>query len=187
MHTVSKMVLNAWLRGKLPFYSIPPRPLDGVETPSVQHPVPGVEQFLSKIRVDVPYSKSDLEDQEAKIDASPVDSGSNVETSEEKEDVVDWDVVFGNVTGEMENMEEPSNEVINDEESEEESEAEESVENVDDTKHVKPTRMKTNKRKIGTHYYEDANVKNKNRKREKSKMDPKRMEKRLKGDGKRRR
>jgi nuclear GTP-binding protein len=50
----------------------------------------------------------------------------------------------------------------------------------------KEARVKTNKRKVGTHFYETANVKNRNRKRSKTTSDPKRLEKKLKGDGKRR-
>jgi nuclear GTP-binding protein len=56
---------------------------------------------------------------------------------------------------------------------------------------LKKQRMTTNKKRIGVHYYESANVKNKNRvktakSREGERMDPKRLEKKFKGDGKRR-
>lgn len=47
--------------------------------------------------------------------------------------------------------------------------------------------MTTNKGKVGVHYYESANVKNKNRSKRASKpVDPEKLEKKFKGSGLRR-
>ncbi|KAF9973207.1 Nucleolar GTP-binding protein 2 [Modicella reniformis] len=65
-------------------------------------------------------------------------------------------------------------------------EEEEGEEEEEKTKPVKEARMKTNKGKIGTHYYETANVKNKNRSRVKPE-DPHKLATKLRDQGKKRR
>ncbi|KAF9189971.1 GTPase required for pre-60S ribosomal subunit nuclear export and maturation [Haplosporangium sp. Z 767] len=56
----------------------------------------------------------------------------------------------------------------------------------EETKPVKETRMTTNKGKVGTHYYETANVKNKNRNKVKPE-DPHKLATKLRDQGKKRR
>ncbi|KAF9576540.1 GTPase required for pre-60S ribosomal subunit nuclear export and maturation [Mortierella alpina] len=65
-------------------------------------------------------------------------------------------------------------------------EEEEQEENEESTKVVKEARMTTNKGKVGTHYYETANVKNKNRNKVKPE-DPHKLATRLRDQGKKRR
>jgi nuclear GTP-binding protein len=58
----------------------------------------------------------------------------------------------------------------------------------EETAQEKHKRMTTNKRKVGVNFYDSANVKNRNREKQAVVLtDPKRLEKKLKGDGKRRR
>ena len=223
LHTVSKMILNDWLRGKIPYYVAPPE-RDELDIQPKKKSVPGVEQILSKIRVESGYLEDDLKDQDEstlKEEPAEVDVSKPLNEDEEEKEV-DWDEVFKDVTGEEEPMpmsvkrkrdddtENPENDetVIEDEKSAEgDSDADahdpseteekvysdfEAVESEEEQKPKKEKRMTTNKRKVGKHYYETANVKNKNRtKTEKSRAsrlnDPKRLEKIFKGDGKRRR
>ncbi|KAG0281328.1 GTPase required for pre-60S ribosomal subunit nuclear export and maturation [Linnemannia exigua] len=62
----------------------------------------------------------------------------------------------------------------------------EEVEEVESAKPVKEARMTTNKGKVGTHYYETANVKNKNRNKAKPE-DPHKLATKLRDQGKKRR
>ena len=58
IHVVSKMVLNDWLRGKIPYYVAPPDSQDYVKpapTEKKKKSVPGVQQILSKILVDASF------------------------------------------------------------------------------------------------------------------------------------
>ncbi|TPX63597.1 hypothetical protein SpCBS45565_g06513 [Spizellomyces sp. 'palustris'] len=63
---------------------------------------------------------------------------------------------------------------------------EDSDDDHDKTQVKKSPRMTTNKKKVGDHYYETANVKNKNRKKQKP-IDPATLAKKLQGKGTRRR
>jgi nuclear GTP-binding protein len=144
--------------------------------------------------------------------------GEKADDEQEAEENVDWDDVFENVVGETvdelpaevndkkrkrteEDDDDEETESVQQEENNESEEAsednnqEEPESDFDSEPDVKKPRKEkrvtTNKRKVGTHYYETSNVKNKNRtKQEKQRQaalnDPKRLEKKLRGDGKRR-
>ena len=209
MHTVSKMILNDWLRGKIPYYVKPPfddeiKPATTADKPK-KLPVPGIEQIFSKIRVEAEFMEDDLKraaDEEATDEVLLQGEHDLLEkdstAQDVEEDVPDWDQVFESVVGDtVEGIPEDEQAKVKldqDEEQDEDQQDEESGSEVEDDEEVaatteKKTRMKTNKRKVGTHFYETANVKNRNRiKKAKTptSANPKRVEKRLKGDGKRR-
>lgn len=211
IHVVSKMILHDWLRGKIPYYEAPPEgDLSLVQKSLKAKAVPGVEQKFNKIRVDNDYMKEDLVGpaEEETAEVSDASEGEEPEAEEDEEDL-DWDEVFEHVVGE-ETSELPENsetESVDDSEVGDEVAAPvlgkrkaEDIETVASTmvsdseseeeKEDGP-RMTTNKGKVGTHYYESANIKNKNRaKTEKRRrtmdIDPRKLEKKFKGDGKRR-
>lgn len=243
LHTVSKMMLNDWLRGKIPYYVRPPvsaeeeaavraklaeqmanavaagetAAVSAAKAKALRRPVPGVEQIFSKIRVDVNFMEDDVkvevedeeEDATATADAAASDDNEDVVEAEGQvddehaADNLDWDDVFESVVGEtVTAMPRSSSSDANSSTAVDLSDVEfneSSVDSVDDSdasdseeedetadsKNAK--RMTTNKRKVGVHYYATANVKNKNRnKKTTQKADPRRLEKKLKGDGKRR-
>jgi nuclear GTP-binding protein len=214
LHTVSKMILNDWLRGNIPFYVPPPFSYEkdaATEGSSVKHAVPGVEQKLSKIRVEAAFDKEDMKD------AHPEE----VEPEADKNEVVDYDEVLENieteVVDEIPDEDEPSTKKrrlvepeVEEDEAEEADEISkeadsdisedatefnnqsgENSEEENEEPQKKERRMKTNKNKVGVHYYESANIKNKNKSRQAKaaavrRNNPKLLEKKLKGDGKRR-
>lgn len=202
LHTVSKMILKDWLRGNIPFFVAPPYAKDregateeDVKPNAARHAVPGVEQKLSKIRVEANFVKEDLVDQFA-------DETREEEKQEEEETAVDYDEVFdeieAEIVSEVPDEKEPDskkqkhasdeNENVLDEDA---TNAVEGFESEEEKPAPKEKRMKTNKKKVGVHYYDEANVKNKNvSKKGKDaaarRKDPKLLEKKLKGDGKRR-
>ncbi|KAI8799747.1 NUC091 domain-containing protein [Cladochytrium replicatum] len=60
LETVAKMILNDWLRGKIPYYTSPP--LDPIEAEhNTQPEIPGVVQAFSKIPLTTTYLPADLE------------------------------------------------------------------------------------------------------------------------------
>lgn len=187
LHVVSKMILNDWLRGKIPYFVAPPAPeLVEKEGAPKRSPVPGVTQILSKVRVEQSFMPEDLKGDEDPTEVSVEQKTEEVEERiEEKEPELDWDQVFEGVTGEV--AQEEFGELSQDME---ESDCSESASDKDEQENVAPLSQKrktTGKQKIGLHYYETANVKNKNQKKIKpSEADFRKLEKRFKGDGKRR-
>jgi nuclear GTP-binding protein len=205
LHTVAKMVLNDWLRGKLPYYVMPPDS-ENFTAPPAESRVPGVEQRLHKIKTDTEFVPEDLkptgeqeveaEDQEkAEVDA---DAASELDWDDVFEEVADEGVSEGNTDSSMAGETLVESESLHDDmdsdfdmSSDTEPARTESSNDDQDVKPGKKNRMTTNKKKIGTHYYKTANVKNKNRSKTaknvlSKRTDPRQLERRLKGDGKRR-
>ncbi|KAJ1656698.1 GTPase required for pre-60S ribosomal subunit nuclear export and maturation [Dispira simplex] len=245
--TVAKMVLNDWLRGKIPFFTSPPdskahlaKVANTAEDQANQEGVTTemntderttktsgttiqVEQQFHKILVTTEFLPVDLHhaDDEVMVTsheesgdaAHPDDQTTAVNTnSTPARAEPDWDEVFQSVVGEdvvpFDDVE-PS--TIDSESGAQESPKRRRGDNVSqkedsntsvtkavdqdalsdndevDTRHskkVKGERMTTNKKKAGVHFYETANVKNKNRNKTRP-MDPKEIAKRLLSQGKR--
>ncbi|ORX82084.1 NGP1NT-domain-containing protein [Basidiobolus meristosporus CBS 931.73] len=170
---VSKMVLNDWLRGKIPFYAAPPEGEKPVKEEDGKSKI-GVEQIFRKIQVVADFLPDDLrrEDEEMQeeeqaqesLEKSEGDAPAETEEAENAEDVPDWDEVFESVVGEetAEMSEDDSEEVAESSAQQKKKRISDDEESEDDKK-SKKTRMTTNKKKVGQHYYEKANVKNKNR------------------------
>ncbi|KAJ3018974.1 UNVERIFIED_CONTAM: GTPase required for pre-60S ribosomal subunit nuclear export and maturation, partial [Siphonaria sp. JEL0065] len=240
--TVAKMILNDWLRGKIPYYTMPPEHESASVTKKAEDPeafgaatraAVNVEQLFSKIPVSAKFLPDDMkgseEDQklvnevveeekeeEVAADAASADEAApeikrkKLSTAAKKVAAAtraskrrtvtpvetDWDEVFGSVVGQDATAEEvaalkpkptatkkkgkrTASEVESDSDAEVESE-EETGFAVSTTSKKKPfvapvfekikkgeekeeDRMKTNKRKVGVNFYDDANVKNKRR------------------------
>lgn len=208
LHIVSKMILNDWLRGKVPFFVPPP----STENENLKESKNTVEQIFSKIPVAANFLPHDMKGEGEEVveekkksveeeEEEEVNEISEDEAETNEKEVTDWDEVFGTVVGEEEIAvsapkieDEDDDDEENDKEKEDEKEevVEEEVEEVKEKpkkpkiksgfierekeeifedeedegkykKQVKAPRMKTNKMKVGEHYYEHANVKNKNR------------------------
>ncbi|KAJ3075304.1 GTPase required for pre-60S ribosomal subunit nuclear export and maturation [Quaeritorhiza haematococci] len=117
--TVSKMILNDWLRGKIPFFTLPPADADTdadrnqqKQQESASNKI-SVQQIFSKINVSANFSKSDLDKDSTSVAATSeetqkdsADSTSIVATSDDKDEddvdeekITDWDEVFKSVVG----------------------------------------------------------------------------------------
>ncbi|KAI9478727.1 MAG: NUC091 domain-containing protein [Benjaminiella poitrasii] len=196
VHNVSIMVLNDWLRGRIPFYVPPPESVEPLteEQKDEKKKKLAVEQVFSKINVVSDYLADDLAnnaqlvaEERAKANAKKAEEATRLaeENGSKKtidDEVTDWDEVFENVVGEEgptvkapiiegEDEEEVDSELelSNDEEGNEEFDEEEEEEAVEENP-AKKTKINNNeeqvdrkKKKVGVHYYETANVKNKNR------------------------
>jgi nuclear GTP-binding protein len=163
--TVSKMVLNDWLRGRIPFFTLPPLDVLQLEKEEEQgkKDVLGVVQKLDKIPIHAEFLPED------EIDVLMPSPPSMFSRKRGRDDVLeprkkrkeeDWDELFGDVVGEE--VLKPPSEPIDSGDSEE-SVSKESEES-EEEKPSKEKRKTTNKQKVGLHYYKDANVKNRNRK-----------------------
>ncbi|KAJ3297900.1 GTPase required for pre-60S ribosomal subunit nuclear export and maturation [Rhizoclosmatium sp. JEL0117] len=208
--TVAKMILNDWLRGKIPYYTVPPQLEDMPQKPVNEDPeafgaktraAVNVEQLFSKIPVSTKFLPDDMkgteEDQallEPPADAEDSESPKSKKTTKSKRVKTaaapvetDWDEVFGSVVGKEATAEEvaalaekpsPSagkkkgKRVAAEIESDSEVESEEEIgfsapptkaEKIQKLEEEEETRMKTNKRKVGVNFYDEANVKNKRR------------------------
>ncbi|KAJ3103194.1 GTPase required for pre-60S ribosomal subunit nuclear export and maturation [Phlyctochytrium planicorne] len=98
--TVAKMILNDWLRGKIPYYTTPPEVDEGAEDKNE-----GVDQAFSKIPVSTKFMDEDLKNNEL----LPAESAAALKVDEEFNDEEDndeekpstssknqmWDEVFG--------------------------------------------------------------------------------------------
>ncbi|KAI8393672.1 NUC091 domain-containing protein [Radiomyces spectabilis] len=211
LHNVSVMVLNDWLRGRIPYY-VPPPEAVGPKPDSEEDRKIGVEQLFGKIAVTADFLEDDLannaellaEEREKvasmkKKQKETATGASDSKTSKvsKTEKVTDWDEIFESVVGEegptvqapviegedeeAENAEVDSelemsdmeNEASEDEEEEEEEEEQDEDEEASPRKKsksvvengfvVEDAAPPSKKKKIGVHYYETANVKNKNR------------------------
>ncbi|KAI8976498.1 NUC091 domain-containing protein [Pilobolus umbonatus] len=184
LHNVSIMVLNDWLRGRIPYYVPPP---EAAEAPVKETKDPkkklGVDQLFGKIVVSADFMEDDLAnnakllaEERAKVKAKKEAEAEVVKNTTKVEEVTDWDEVFESVVGEDGPVVKAP--VIEGEDSELELSGEEDnedEENEEDEEEVEAKKQKTNnnestvdnkkKKKVGVHYYETANVKNKNRNR----------------------
>ncbi|KAL7319631.1 GTPase required for pre-60S ribosomal subunit nuclear export and maturation [Mucor circinelloides] len=204
VHNVSIMVLNDWLRGRIPFYVPPPEavePLTAEQKEEKKNKF-GVEQMFAKINVTSDYLEDDLAnnaqlvaEERARAKAKKAEEAAArayAEGTAEKpkkskpaaaaeSEITDWDEVFESVVGEegpivkapvIEGEEEVEDDV---EEEEVDSElemsgAEDDEEEIEEEQPAKKVRVNNNEfeadkkgKKAGVHYYETANVKNKNR------------------------
>jgi nuclear GTP-binding protein len=202
--SVGKMVLNDWIRGKIPFFTMPPMP--DRSTPEDELADPAVHentQPISQIPVMQNFLAEDMKPSEEAV--SPVnDSEEETKPENEEEETADWDEVFGGSDAE-EKAQEPIPEAtaeesevdseleLSGEEDDEEEEAQSSslgqkrkakglpkfnVQDLDEEATRKNKRMTTNKQKVGFNYYNLVNVKNKNRNKKKV-VDPSQLAKRL--------
>ncbi|KAG2196833.1 hypothetical protein INT46_001750 [Mucor plumbeus] len=199
VHNVSIMVLNDWLRGRIPFYVPPPESVEPLtdEQKEQKKNKFGVEQMFAKINVTSDYLEDDLAnnaqlvaEERARAKAKKAEEaasrayaeGTTEKTKKTKpvvteSEVTDWDEVFESVVGEegpvvnvpvIEGEEEVDSELeMSGAEDNEEIEQEEEAEEEQPAKKV---RVNNNEfeadkkgKKAGVHYYETANVKNKNR------------------------
>ncbi|KAI8096430.1 NUC091 domain-containing protein [Halteromyces radiatus] len=192
IHNVAVMVLNDWLRGRIPYYVAPPEAVapkteEQLEMEDIKKKLK-VEQIFGKIAVSSDFMEDDLannaelrEKEREMIKQRKEEANKTTEKEDNPpDDVTDWDEVFDSVVGEDgPKVQAP---VIEGEEEEVDSELEmsdmESEENDDDNNDdddqdtVNPRKkVKTNnveepsnkKKKAGVHFYETANVKNRNR------------------------
>jgi len=188
LSSVAKMVLNDWLRGKIPYFNAPPLIEDAIVVEEKKEQLPSVSQVFKSIRVTTSFNPEDLKDANAVEEAVPVVSEVAVEEAIAND--LEWDDVFGETsTNETSIVQEGDQETIetgkqhtevlgaiSDSEGDNMSNSDEEVVNKsfgsittmnddEDAKPKKEKRVTTNKGKVGVHYYETANVKNRNRKR----------------------
>lgn len=114
--TVAKMVLNDWLRGRIPYYVLPPDVEGEVEVEKTgEKDEPAVQQIFSKIFVSQKFLPDDVKEVEgegkkegvaaagAEKDANGDTQGDGEEKADtaegETENVTDWDEVFESVVG----------------------------------------------------------------------------------------
>lgn len=201
VHNVSIMVLNDWLRGRIPFYVPPPEavePLTAEQKEEKKNKF-GVEQMFAKINVTSDYLEDDLAnnaqlvaEERARAKAKKAEEAANrayAEGSADKpkkskpaaaaeSEITDWDEVFESVVGEegpivkapvIEGEEEVEDDVDSELEMSGAEDDEEEVEE-EEEQPAKKVRVNNNEfeadkkgKKAGVHYYETANVKNKNR------------------------
>lgn len=203
--SVGKMVLNDWIRGKIPFFTMPPMP--DKNTPEDELADPAVHentQPISQIPVMQNFLAEDMKPSKQLVSpASSAEKEAKSENEEEEEETADWDEVFG---GDAAAKEEDASPEVTAEESEVDSELELSGEDDEEEEQVqssslgqkrkakglpqfnvqdlneeatrKNKRMTTNKQKVGFNYYNLVNVKNKNRNKKKV-VDPNQLAKRL--------
>eukprot|EP00842_Homolaphlyctis_polyrhiza_P000057 jgi/Hompol1/1051/HPOL_001161-RA len=206
LSTAAKMVLNDWIRGKIPFYTLP---VKSDEPPTESNKIPPIEQQMSKIRTAASFlpdekERAGITDDElagtTSADEAPAAQVSNKsesanwrdessdegqEDDEDDEDDVDADTLHDGApdsfTANDDEDDEDEDEDEDDEDDDEEDVAPKSKavkrtstrdDDDDDDSNIssrkKEPRMTTNKRKIGTHYYTTANVKNRNREKKSS-------------------
>ncbi|KAG1144665.1 hypothetical protein G6F37_004573 [Rhizopus arrhizus] len=218
IHNVSIMVLHDWLRGRIPFYTPPPESVEPLteEQEEKKKRKLGVDQFFGKIQVSAEYMEDDLannaqliEEERAKEKAKKEEEADKKTKKSTTKETTDWDEVFEDVVGEegptvkapvIEGEEDDEGidselELSGDEGAENEEEEEEEEEEEQPAKKVKVNNNESEaapkKAKVGQHYYETANVKNKNRNKVKPDDDKKKvLHSRLKGSavaGKRKR
>ena len=173
------MILTDWIRGRIPYFRMPPMPNDYKEQPENSI---NVKQLYNKIFVTSAFSKDDLKASHEENESTPSAPDQEIDSKElsdaqndDKED--DWDSVFQNVVEPSATEEEPK--IESEPDSELEFSEQESIASVSSLKvQKKGPRMTTNKKKVGVHYYESANVKNKNRSKKRL-LNPTEVTKRL--------
>jgi nuclear GTP-binding protein len=107
------MILNDWLRGKIPYYTTPPEDLMALP-PKADKTLTTVEQIFSKIPISSKFLPEDMKSQQVESDvvsAAATEKAADVSAkasvlakSSEKSNTVqlvtDWDEVFASVVGE---------------------------------------------------------------------------------------
>ncbi|KAI7889302.1 NUC091 domain-containing protein [Mucor mucedo] len=233
VHNVSIMVLNDWLRGRIPYYVPPPEAVEPLTEAQLEEKKKkiGVEQMFAKIQVSADFLEDDLannaqlvaeerarakarkaEEAAAKLYATGANKIIKKKVAPKpvvaQPEVTDWDEVFESVVGEdgpivkapviegeeEEEVEEEVEEVdseleMSGDEDDVEEEATEVKEEVTEEQPAKKVRVNNNEteadkkgKKAGVHYYETANVKNKNRNKVKpDELTKKVLHSRLKG------
>ncbi|KAJ3369921.1 Nucleolar GTP-binding protein 2 [Kappamyces sp. JEL0680] len=166
--TISKMVLNDWVRGKIPFYTLPDHTAEAVVEIGEQEKQRGpvqVQQRIKNIRVTADFVGDDLRAPPSKEEVVQAATASvqeaSAETTEEASDKeeVTWEEVFGGAS----KPDASSADDDQDSESSSSEAAEPARESFsDDDRPVKEKRKTTSKVKA-TNYYTTANVKNRNR------------------------
>eukprot|EP01135_Chromosphaera_perkinsii_P007637 Nk52_evm93s914 gene=Nk52_evmTU93s914 len=164
VHIVARMVLTDWQRGKLPYFAVPtadhPEQTEKAEESEVQATSVEkditVEQDLDKIAVDEEFLSADMKP-EGSQDAE------ELEKKRDESKKVDWDDVFGSVVGEkVSEMPTKTESKDTGKQKMSKKRAREEDMEEDPRKSKKEKRKTTNKQKTGVHYYDTANVKNKN-------------------------
>ncbi|CAG8596840.1 15340_t:CDS:2, partial [Acaulospora morrowiae] len=130
--TVSKMILNDWLRGKIPYFTLPQalneneeviQEKESVDTEEKKKTVKGVEQVFDNIHVTTDFLPDDLrkevESSMAHLDADNVieESDSEIivdhEKDEEEPSAPGWDELFESVVGKENHQDESNNKAGN--------------------------------------------------------------------------
>ncbi|KAI8069998.1 NUC091 domain-containing protein [Gongronella butleri] len=241
LHNTSVMVLNDWLRGRIPYYVPPPEAVapktdEQKEMEDIKQKLK-VEQLFGKIHVTADFMEDDLANNKELIEQERELAKKNEAAKAEKAektdkkaskvaekdesaaaaDVTDWDEIFDSVVGEEgpkvhapviegEDDMDSELEMSGDEGQNEASDDDDSangnanaVEQQDDEEPSPRKKQKTDdaasadpkKKKVGVHFYETANVKNRNRSKVKPDEPVKKvLQSRLKGSqiaGKRKR
>lgn len=232
VHNVSIMVLNDWLRGRIPYYVPPPEAVEPLTEAQLEEKKKkiGVEQMFAKIQVSADFLEDDLannaqlvaeerarakarkaEEAAAKLYATGANKIVKKKVAPKpvvaQPEVTDWDEVFESVVGEdgpivkapviegeeEEEVEEVAEEVDSElEMSGDEDDVSQEIEEVKEVEEEQPAkkiRVNNNEteadkkgKKAGVHYYETANVKNKNRNKVKpDELTKKVLHSRLKG------
>ena len=171
VETAAKVVLNDWIRGKLPFFVAPPGEPDSVKK-AAKNPAPAgsvVEAEASEAKVGDESSEVDDEDVFEGLDVEEDEDsfdGEDDEDEDEEDSDADglqnlaWDDVFGAAAAQDKEMAEEDN---SDSQAEGASdEGEDSAAEDGETRAQKEKRMTTSKRKA-ENFYTHANVKNKKR------------------------
>lgn len=203
IHNSAIIVLNDWLRGRIPYYVPPPERETKPET-AADKKMPGVEQIFKNISVSASFMEDDLkkEEEEEKSEQQAETTTENAAKETESksaaaaDEPTDWDEIFESVVGEegpvaeapvIEGEEEeeaeedqqqeidselelsdmgeeiPSDDEEEEEEVEEQQPARKKSKKQDEEEAAEATTPSKKKKKIGVHYYETANVKNRNR------------------------
>ncbi|KAG2237753.1 NUC091 domain-containing protein [Thamnidium elegans] len=219
VHNVSIMVLNDWLRGRIPYYVPPPEavePLTEEQLEEKKKKTIGVEQLFGKINVSADFLEDDLAnnkqlvaEERARVKARKAEeaaaklyaTGANKIIKKKVDpkpvvaqpEVTDWDEVFESVVGEEgpivkapviegeeeEEVEETAEEIDSElemsgeDDDEEEEDTSAVVEEADESKEVDEEEHPSKKVKVNNNetiidkksknYYDNVNVKNKNR------------------------
>ncbi|KAG2226829.1 hypothetical protein INT45_005794 [Circinella minor] len=206
-HNTAMMVLHDWLRGRLPYYVPPPEAERPTEEKEEEKEEPKnnvrVDQIFKNIQVSVKYMEDDMK-KEAIIENTQQEQveEKQVEKNEGEEEPTDWDEIFESVVGEEGPITKaPVIEGEEEEKDEEEEEIDSELEMSDmgeeipsDDEEEEAPRKKSKvqqqtedassskKKKAGVHYYETANVKNRNRNKVKPDENTKKvLNSRLKG------
>ena len=162
LNTVSKMVLNDWIRGKIPFYTAPPEIEDERNTKTDGL---AVVQKMKNIRVSAEYLADDKAGPEAvKENDIKIDNQTHLESvllsNQTDDDSETWDDVYASDDVEIEVKQAPM--IVPTAEDSSDTDPDELFNQPSSTEtKQKQSRMKTLKKKA-TNFYSFANVKNRN-------------------------
>jgi nuclear GTP-binding protein len=190
------MILRDWIRGRIPYFRMPPMPNNSTQEPPETLNTVQVKQLYNKIFVTSAFSKDDLNesikeevsnlaesdsvnDTKTHSDTEKDENEDESDTEKDENEDEDWDNVFQNIVDPSAAEEEPAAPKLEPDSELEFSEQESIASDTSVQPRKKGPRMTTNKKKIGVHYYETANVKNKNRSKKRP-LNPNEVAKRLK-------